>query len=268
MSLCGDGVGTRGLAELAEQKEKEWRDVNDRRIESLEQSVKNSQQTIEQQNGLFKQLQEDFHFNLRLLEERDMELERYDQVVVSFKAALAEKDAETSELKINLDKLRQELKVHDSYASAEKERYQGHVLALEQELEQWKARASQDITAERERFEKFKRDCQLQLDDVADDADRQRRELTSAFEEALQRREHEFRLELDETNARLARGEQQTKTVLRDSQQLQEQKEKMASEMVLMRDRFAALEKALRDKEWDLGDVTSVSSARSDSLLY
>ena len=250
------------LERLAALKEKEWKDINEHRIKSLDLSLKQAQKTIEQQNVHLRQLQDDFKFNLKLLEERDLELERYDQVFALVQGKTVQKDAEISDLKVQLDKLDSKLKERDDDFRTAKERHRGHVLQLEQELDDLRARKNADSLSEREKFEKFKRGYQQHVDELAEDVEKQRRELTGAFEEALQRREHEFRLELDQINALLHRGEQQVKSASRELQLLREEKERKCSELDGLRVKVDALEKALRDKEWDLGDVRNVSNAR------
>ena len=80
------------LQQLAHQKELEWKAINDKRsdfyfffhiikywlknyrIEALEQELKQTAKSLEQEKKNFSQLKEDFKYNLKLLEERDKEL--------------------------------------------------------------------------------------------------------------------------------------------------------------------------------------------------
>ena len=65
------------LKNLAEQKEKEWRDIQEKRIEILEKTLKQKSQDYNDEKTKFTRLKDDFKYNLKLLEERDAELEKY-----------------------------------------------------------------------------------------------------------------------------------------------------------------------------------------------
>ncbi len=71
------------LKELAVQKEKEWRDIQEKRIATLETLLKQKTQDLSEEKGKLNQLKEDFKYNLKLLEERDAELEKFEQTLIS-----------------------------------------------------------------------------------------------------------------------------------------------------------------------------------------
>ena len=48
------------------------------RIQSLEASCEEKEKQLNEERGKFSKLKEDFKYNLKLLEERDAELDRYD----------------------------------------------------------------------------------------------------------------------------------------------------------------------------------------------
>lgn len=70
------------LRELAEQKEKEWRSIQEKRIEALEISLRQKVQELGEQKLKMAQLRDDFKYNLKLLEERDAELEKYEETLL------------------------------------------------------------------------------------------------------------------------------------------------------------------------------------------
>ncbi len=90
------------LKELADQKEKEWREIQEKRFNSilfdcllneisiesffvfnriinLETLLKQKTQDLTEEKTKLNQLKEDFKYNLKLLEERDSELEKFEQ---------------------------------------------------------------------------------------------------------------------------------------------------------------------------------------------
>lgn len=70
---------------------------------------------FERQQNQLKQLQEDFKYNLQLLEERDLELQKYDVLYSNIQDEMRSRDHMLSELQIALDEAR-----HKSAFEAEK----------------------------------------------------------------------------------------------------------------------------------------------------
>lgn len=69
------------LRELAEQKEREWRSIQEKRIEALEASLRHKSHELVEQKAKMSELREDFKYNLHLLDERDRELEKFEQAL-------------------------------------------------------------------------------------------------------------------------------------------------------------------------------------------
>ena len=71
-------VETSSLQELGQQKENEWREAQELQIKSLQSALKERERQLNNEKLRFRKLKEDFEYNLKLLEERDQELQRYD----------------------------------------------------------------------------------------------------------------------------------------------------------------------------------------------
>lgn len=93
------------LDELLAQKEQEWKGLQTQRIQSLVAALQDSQTKFKEEKEKFNILKEDFMFNLKVLEERDQDLERYDAMFAQLKVTESCKQAEISELQIQIDKL-------------------------------------------------------------------------------------------------------------------------------------------------------------------
>eukprot|EP00058_Branchiostoma_floridae_P021601 XP_002607091.1 hypothetical protein BRAFLDRAFT_68117 [Branchiostoma floridae] len=186
------------LRELAEQKEREWREIQELRVETLDAAYKQKDKELNEEKAKFQKLKEDFKYNLRLLEERDKELERYDAVFAEMKAKESAKNAEMSELKIAQDDLRTAVSREEAARAELQKHYQHRLREQQQELDKFRSLKEAEVKREREEFEKFKRDLERSLQEVEADLDAQKRELTTGFDEALRRREHEFRKQADE----------------------------------------------------------------------
>ena len=76
------------------QKEKELHDINEYRIHTLETLLQEKEREIADSKARLSKLKDDFNYNLKLLEERDSELERYDSSFNNLKAVIRDRDIE------------------------------------------------------------------------------------------------------------------------------------------------------------------------------
>ena len=113
---------TSSLQELVQQKENEWREAQELQIKSLQSALKEKQRQLNNEKVRFRKLKEDFEYNLKLLEERDRELQRYDALFAQVRNINNARDGEVSDLKIQLDELRLKL----SHEEKSKEELQKH----------------------------------------------------------------------------------------------------------------------------------------------
>jgi DNA repair exonuclease SbcCD ATPase subunit len=105
LPLCSE----RELNELLARKEEEWRVLQAHRAQLQEAALQAAQNRLEETQGKLQRLQEDFVYNLQVLEERDRELERYDVEFTQARQREEAQQAEASELKIEVAKLKQDL---------------------------------------------------------------------------------------------------------------------------------------------------------------
>ena len=115
-------VETSSLQELVEQKENEWREVQQLQNKSLQNALKEKERQLNNERVRFRKLKEDFEYNLKLLEERDQELQRYDALFSQVRNINSLRDGEVSDLKIQLDDLKLKLS-HEEKAKEELQRH-------------------------------------------------------------------------------------------------------------------------------------------------
>ena len=115
-------IETSSLQELVEQKENEWREAQQLQNKSLQNSLKEKERQLNNERVRFRKLKEDFEYNLKLLEERDQELQRYDALFSQVRNINSLRDGEVSDLKIQLD----DLKLKLSHKEKAKEELQRH----------------------------------------------------------------------------------------------------------------------------------------------
>ncbi|XP_048584581.1 coiled-coil domain-containing protein 57 isoform X2 [Nematostella vectensis] len=254
------------LGELVEQKEKEWKEAQTLRIKSLEAALKEKEGLVNNERLRFRKLKEDFEYNLKLLQERDQELDRYDAIFAEYKSVGNTKDAEVSDLKIKLDdlqqKLKQEKQIQEDLQGHSRQRMQEH----QQELNQFRLNKEWEVKRERDELEGFKRELQHQLRAAEEDIDTQRQTLISDFDDALHKREHEFRLKADEMSSNLLAANLKVKMLTKELEILRAHEEKTRSELQSTEGNASELEKKLKQKEWELQDERNMHSAKQSDL--
>ena len=115
-------VETSSLQGLVEQKENEWREAQQLQNKSLQNALKEKERQLNNERVRFRKLKEDFEYNLKLLEERDQELQRYDGLFSQVRNINSLRDGEVSDLKIQLDDLKLKLS-HEEKAKEELQRH-------------------------------------------------------------------------------------------------------------------------------------------------
>ena len=110
------------LQELVQLKENEWKEAQELRNNSLQAALQQKDKQLNNEKLRFRKLKEDFEYNLKLLEERDQELARYDAHFSQLRNANSFRDGEISDLKIRLDELNLKLS-HEEKAREELQRH-------------------------------------------------------------------------------------------------------------------------------------------------
>lgn len=124
------------LTELLICKEQELKELQARQIHFQETTLQETRKQLQEMHRQFNRLKEDFTYNLKVLEERDKELEHYDTLFIQLKMVENANQTEVSDLRIQVDKLQQALAQETKNQEALKDQYQRklkeHQLALEQ----------------------------------------------------------------------------------------------------------------------------------------
>lgn len=76
------------LQELAQKKEEELQKIREQQAQALETALKTIEEELEEERGKRKALEDDFKYNLELIEQRDQELLQYETVFQQLKKVL------------------------------------------------------------------------------------------------------------------------------------------------------------------------------------
>ncbi|XP_078427095.1 coiled-coil domain-containing protein 57 isoform X1 [Cetorhinus maximus] len=251
---------------LLAQKEQEWKDLQVRRIQSLETAFQNSQTKLKEQQEKFNILKEDFMFNLKVLEERDRDLERYDAMFARLKVTESCKQAEISDLQIQIDKM-QELVAKETKTRVDLQfQYQQALKAHQLEIEKIRSSKDSKIDGQREEYKSLKQDLERKVQEVEGQLALQKQEMLAEFDAELRRREHEFTLRADEMSNVVLTSELKMKLLLRELELLKEAGVKAAESRQRAEKTNSQMEKELQRKECELKDVVALKEVRIKEL--
>ncbi|RNA39221.1 coiled-coil domain-containing 57 [Brachionus plicatilis] len=254
------------LKEAAEQKEKEWRQIQEQRIQMLEKSLSQKTSELKDEKSKFEQLRQDFKYNLKLLEERDSELEKFEQSISNIRRQLSEKNAEISDLKIRLDDYKK-LKEEEKNSLDELKKY--YINRLNQknnDLEKYKNAKDMEIGVERTQIEKLKRTLQIQIKDLEFDLDKQRDEMRNEFDQIMKKSEHEHRIQTDEFNTTILAKDLEIKMLRNELSYVRQDLDKVKDTTEHTETNVKDMQRLLKEKEWQLHDTSVIKDAQIKDL--
>ncbi|KAM9044085.1 coiled-coil domain-containing protein 57 isoform 8-T11 [Megaptera novaeangliae] len=254
------------LNALLARKEEEWRALQAQHSQMQEAALQDAQRQLEEAQGKLRRLREDFVYNLQVLEERDRELERYDAAFAQACGLEEARQAEVSELKIEVAKLRQALasearRVEDLQQQSQ-QRLQEHRL----ELERVHSDRNGELDQQREQYGNLKWKLERRLEELDSELALQRQELLQEFESEMQKREHAFRLQADSMSNVVLAHELKIKLLNKELVALREAGVKAAESLQSAEAVNAELEARLQRRGWELRDLAAVKDARIKDL--
>lgn len=261
-----DKIETKSWKQLAEQKEKEWREVLESRIESLESTMVEKDKALFDEKSRFHELKEHFKYNLKLLEERDRELEKYDISFQEMRASLNSKNAELSELKIRIDDLKNVINREEKAKDELQSNYQRRLREKQAEVDDYKSSKDNEVQCERTEYEQFRRNLHKQLASLHGELETQKRELTTEFESALKKREHEFKLQKDELEAKVFEHDLKVKLLEKELQLTKDSNQQTLDRAEEVESSQRELEKTLKQKDWEVADMKAVKDSQIAEL--
>ncbi|XP_069608585.1 coiled-coil domain-containing protein 57 isoform X2 [Ranitomeya imitator] len=254
------------LTELLAKKEQEWKELQQRHILVLQQNLKDGVKNLQEQKDQFTRLKKDFTHNLKVLSERDRELEQYGVMFNRLKVLENAKQSEISDLKIQIEKLQQEVrrekKKHDDLQG----HYQRKVKEHQLDLERINSCKNGDLDRLREDYENVKRQLERKIEEVQGDLSLQRQELSLEFDCEMKKREHEFRLRIDEMSTVVLSHELKVKLLTKEMEVMRELELKGAETIQEMEVTNQRLLEAVKLKDFEMKELSAVKDARIKEL--
>ncbi|XP_036078573.1 coiled-coil domain-containing protein 57 isoform X4 [Rousettus aegyptiacus] len=244
---------------LLARKEEEWRALQAQRSQLQEAALREAQARL-------RRLQEDFVYNLQVLEERDRELERYDAAFAQARGLEEARQAEASELRVEAAKLRQALTREAQRLEDLQQRYRQKLQEHRLELERVRSDQGSEIDRQREQYEKLTWKLERKLEELDGELALQRQELLLEFESELQKRERELRLQADSASSAVLTHELQVQQLSRELAAVREAGAQAAESLRSAEAASSELRDKLQRSARELGDLTAVKDARIRDL--
>lgn len=259
-------VSTNPFDTIVLQKEKEWKEAFLLRVKSLEDTLLEREKDLKKEKLRFRKLKEDFEYNLKLIEERDAELEKYDAVFGKVKQAEHTRAAEVSELLVKVDELK--LKVDNEVRAKEElqKHYQKRLQEYQNEMNKFRQMKENEINQEREELTTYRRKLESQLREAEDDFEFRRQELVSDFDEVMRKREQEYRMKVDETSGILLANDLKIRTLTKELELVRSASGRCKDELEKTEVSSRELEKELKEKEWLMSDLQNTQQYRISDM--
>ncbi|KAJ0410722.1 hypothetical protein ATCC90586_006825 [Pythium insidiosum] len=254
------------IRSLILEKEKELHDINEYRIRTLETLLREKESAAQAYKQKFVKLQEDFKYNLKLLEGRDEELALYDTNFASLKSVVRDREAEVSELKAQIADLQSDLKQEQKRIAEQDAYYQQKLKDARAQMEGARWNFDEELRRAREEVEQIKRKTDRQLREQQDDLETQRREITLTFDDVMRQREGEYKARMEELQTHTRELELKLKATQRESDMHKERNEELKMKMENLQHVLNDSEKEAKALEWQLSDLRSAKDARIAEL--
>ncbi|XP_026636053.1 coiled-coil domain-containing protein 57 isoform X4 [Microtus ochrogaster] len=259
---CSD----RELSELLARKEEEWRALQAHRAQLQETALQTTQKHLEETRGQLQRLQEDFVYNLQVLEERDRELERYDIEFTQARRREEAQQAEASELKIEVAKLKQALSREARHVEELQHQHERTLQEHHLELERVHSDRRNEIDQQQEQYEDLKWKLGRKLRELDGELALQRQELLLEFESEMQRREHEFQLRADDMSNVVLAHELKVKLLNKELQAVREAGAQATESLQKAEAEHIELERRLQGHALEFQNLEAVKDARIKDL--
>lgn len=107
----------------------------------------------------------------------------------------------------------------------------------------------------------------MQIQDLQYDLDKQRDELKNEFDQLIKKREHEYRLQIDEFNTHILAKDLEIKMLKNELNQAKEECEQVLKTTDSTETSLKSLERKLKEKEWELKDTIALRDAKYPSRI-
>ncbi|XP_028825315.1 coiled-coil domain-containing protein 57 isoform X3 [Denticeps clupeoides] len=247
-------------------KEKEWKELQTLHTKQLEAALQEARSQLASQRDRFLRLRDDFQFNLRVLDERDQELERYDALAARAETEEKARQEEVSDLRIQLRKLQETLAKEVRDREELQKIYQQRVMEHRLQLDKVQRVKDGEIQKLWEENESLKRDLQRRVQETEGELALQKQEMMSDFDSEMRKREHEFNLRMDEMRNIVLSHELKVTLMSKEIEALSKAQSQATEALQASEELCQLSQKEIHRKEWQINNLTAVKDARIQEL--
>ena len=193
---------------LISEKEREVTALRERRLADLQSSLADKCKEVDSYKARLGKVEDDFKYNLEVLDERDRELREFEDVLAAEHKKHEERSKMLSGARNLVAALQVELKSERQASRDAEGAFRQKLFQLKEEAENAKYSRDEQLLRQKERFEKVRRDMQAKVVRAENERELERHRLTSAFGERLQQAESALRLQTGELSDRLSQAEE------------------------------------------------------------
>ncbi|XP_035389457.1 coiled-coil domain-containing protein 57-like [Electrophorus electricus] len=247
-------------------KEKEWKELQALHVQRLETALATATGQLSTERERYFCLRDDFQHNLRVLEERDRELECYDAMAARIQTDNSAQQEELSELRIQVAKL------HDALAEERRKnedlqtQHQSRGVEHRLQLERVQSVKENEIQGLREENETLKRDLQRRIQESDGELALQKQELMAEFDSEMRKREHEFNLRLDEMRNFVLSHELQARLLNKELEVHAKAHSQASKALQVSEQLYQQAQKDILHREWELSNTTALKDSRINEL--
>ncbi|KAM6050387.1 coiled-coil domain-containing protein 57 isoform 2-T2 [Chlamydotis macqueenii] len=154
---------------LLQWKEKEGKDLHACQFQCQKKMLQDVKKQLQDMHEKFNKLKEDFVYNLRILEERDKELEHYDVTVTHLKTSENAEQAEMSHLRVQLGKAEQMLFKERRKRHKLHYHYRQHIKEHKLELERFCSSRNSHLDHQHEEYVNLKHHMERKIQELEEE---------------------------------------------------------------------------------------------------
>lgn len=180
------------ISQIIKSKEQELHAIHELRCEQLEELVQERDNLLLESGHRFDQLKEDFQFNLLLIEARDKEINRLEEIIDEQAASIQECDGLRKQAFLKLESLEQREKEREKKLASDKVVNKQIFDELRDVIESMKWAAEEEAQSKAKEIEYLRKEIRNAHVQKEESLESQRKDLTDAFEKILHQREDSF----------------------------------------------------------------------------
>ena len=252
---------------LIAQKERELHDINEYRLKSLEEAVRTREASEKAIRTKFKKLKDDFVFNLRLIEERDRELDKYEATCDKLKTYVREREKDIANMKIEMTEHRSKLSRSEEECARKEVDFQHQLKTQASQAEAYRWESEQQTQEHETRFqtltvrlEETLRERTSALESQQHTLQAEARRIVETAESRHQAKDATYERKVRDLDTKI---QSQQKLILETNEKIQ----KTLHESDELHEKITSSEAEVKKLQWELSDVKLTKDREIQTLI-